>query len=295
VTIPRLRRAFRVLSVRAVRLLLVGLLRPAAALGSSMQQHAARRARRLPAGIWRDDSTVTVRRGRCRYRLDIRDNVQRAFYFTGWYERRYVTALVSALRKDDVFVDVGAHVGIHTLAVAVRLSELEGGCVLAFEPASDTCLALQNNVCMNKLNSYVQVVPLALGAQAEKLALRNDPLRFDAADAAVRSFYGPGTDGEEVSVVKFDDWADQSGIERIDIVKIDVEGAELAVLRGMQKSIARFHPRLIGVEIRDYLLQQANFSEQELRMWLETAGYRQMETGDLEGNYLFARDGDPSN
>jgi FkbM family methyltransferase len=270
------------------RHLIAGVLRVGGAAGSTMQSHSARRARRLPRFFWASDPIVEARRRGYRYRLDLRDNVQRAFFFTGWYERRYNQALTAAMRKGDVAVDVGAHVGLLSIEFAKRLRELGAGQVFAFEPASDTVKALEWNVEANHLDN-VEVVQLALGSGTGNVALHSDPQRFDPADVAIRSIYGPGGADETVELSTFDAWAERSSLERLDIVKIDVEGGEMDVLRGMSKSIERFAPRLIGIEIRDYLLRQAGVSEVELRDWLDSAGYREVRCGDLEGNFIFAR------
>ena len=253
-----------------------------------MAPHAARRARRLPKFLWQTDPIVETRRGPHRYRLDLRDNVQRAFFFSGWYERRYVCALVGRLRPEDVVVDVGAHIGIHTLACAARLRDLGGGQVIAFEPASDTANLLRWNVVHSGLQN-VRIEQVALGSGSGQAQLRSDPTAFDPADMSVRSFYGPGSNVESVAVTSFDSWAEADGLSRMDAVKVDVEGGELAVLEGMRRSIDRLSPRLIGVEIRDYLLKRAGVSESALRAWLRAASYEPVDAGDLEGNFLFVR------
>jgi FkbM family methyltransferase len=270
----------------ALRLILSWVLRLTAETSDDMQSHAARRARRLPKAVWATDPVVQAQRHGNRYTLDLRDNVQRAFYFTGWYEKRYTRTLIRALRAGDVFLDVGAHVGTISLPVARHLTAIGGGRVIAVEPATDTAKALQGNVDLSGVHN-IDVVQVALGARPGSAALHSDPVRFDAADVAVRSFYGPGGSDQQVDVITFDSWAEASNLKRLDVIKIDVEGAELAVLEGMAESIRRHRPRLIGVEIRDYLLRQAEVSEQALREWLDRAGYRPVEAGNLEGNFLF--------
>jgi FkbM family methyltransferase len=248
---------------------------------------AAAITRLLPRFVWEIDPIVQAKRQGVLFTLDLRDNVQRTFYFTGWYERRYIEYLIQALRRGDVFVDVGAHVGIHSICVsrAMQAQDLNGH-VFAFEPASDVCRALREAVRMNELHN-IRVLPTALGAKTEHMDLRSDPERFHEADASVRSAFSHGEVVERVPVVSFDDWSASEDIACVDIIKIDVEGYELEILHGMEETLLECRPRIVGVEIRDYILERSGVSRDEVVHFLDQVGYRRVETEDLEGNFIF--------
>ena len=213
--------------------------------------------------------------------------MQRALYFTGWYERRYIRKLLARIRSGDICADIGAHIGVHSVALAKHLESLGGdGEVLAFEPAHDTAQRLRDTVRRNGLGN-IRVVEYGLADWMGHGKLRGDCLRFNAADVGVRSLFGPDSTGQEVAVTTFDSWARAECISRLDIVKIDVEGAEFAVLSGMEESIKKFRPRVIGVEIRGYLLAQAGVSESDLRERLHNLGYVAATSKGLDGNVLF--------
>lgn len=228
---------------------------------------------------------IGTRRG-VRFRLDLRDNVQRTLYFTGWYERRYVALLLANARRGDTFIDVGAHIGVHTLLMARRLMELGGGRVVAFEAAPDTAAVLMQVAQANGLDNVI-VVPLGLGEHDETIELHSDPKGFDEADAAVRSRVGPGPVVASGEVTSFDKWRGQNRIEHVDLVKVDVEGDELAVLRGMRQTLREDRPRLVGAEIRGYILDRVNETSDEVLAELAASGYEREPTLDLEGNFLF--------
>lgn len=76
----------------------------------------------------------------------------------------------------------------------------------------------------------------------------------------------------------------------LNVVKIDTEGAEYTVLKGILAAIQKLQPRLIGIEIRGYLLQEAGVDENQLRELIHHAGYHLSEAGNLDGNFLFARE-----
>ena len=86
---------------------------------------------------------------------------------------------------------------------------------------------------------------MALGERRELAALRADR-RYDEADAGVRSLYGDGDVVQEVPVVRLDEWA--RGLERLDVVKLDIEGAEIAALCGGTRTFKRLQPRVVIVE-----------------------------------------------
>lgn len=243
----------------------------------------------MSPSFWNVPTLVSARRLGVRFELDLRDNVQRTLYFTGSYERPYVRLLREALRPGDVFVDIGAHIGIHTFSMARQLSRFRAGTVIAFEPAADLVSRLQETIRVNRIDN-VDVVALSLGSSEGKRDLRADPERFDLADAAVRSFYGPGPIYATVASQTFDAWMSTSSVPRIDVVKIDVEGAELEVLTGMREALDRHRPRIVGIEIRPYLLKQAGVQPGAIEAFLGSFGYTPVATKDLEGNFVFSRE-----
>jgi FkbM family methyltransferase len=253
-------------------------------LGDKCAAAARYRVLRLPEWLWRD--RVEVTRLGLRLRLDLRDNVQRELYFTGWYERAYLLWLKRQLREGDTYVDIGAHIGIHALVMAKRLRELGGGSVIAFEPAPDTAEVLRAGARRNGL-SNVTVVDIALDDQEGHAVLRSGARDFHQADAAVRSLHGSGAPIHQVRTAAFDAWAQRSGIlGKMDVVKIDVEGSELSVLRGMANSIRRYRPRMIGLEIHD-LLAQAQVAESDITQFLQSHGYDYINVGDIGGKLIF--------
>jgi FkbM family methyltransferase len=226
---------------------------------------------RLPEGWWTSAPRVRVRRLGLDLELDLRDNLQRTLYFTGTYEPELLRFLRAELRRGDLFADVGAHVGVHSLSAAARLRELGGGTVIAFEPAADSAAALRSAAAANRLR--VTVVELALGAAPGRAGLFADP-RYDLADAGVRSLHGSGTLVQSVPVVAFDDWAGQAGLDRLDLVKLDVEGGELEALRGMRGSLRRWRPRTLVVEAKEPVMARAGVAGGDLRRLLRDCGYR---------------------
>jgi FkbM family methyltransferase len=222
-------------------------------------------------------AAVAVRRQGLRWQLDLRDNLQAVLYYAGRYEPAVRRFLVSELRSGDVVLDVGANIGVHALTAAKRLKELGGGRVIAFEPAADSVAKLGAGAARNDVP--VEVVPTALGERRELATLRADS-RYDEADAGVRSLYGDGEVVQEVSVVRLDDWAREHGLDRLDVVKLDIEGSEIAALTGATRTLKRLQPRAVLVE------DKRSDSSARLHAVLDECGYRP--TGEvLDRNAVF--------
>ena len=211
-----------------------------------------------------------ARRRGLRLDLDLRDNLQRTLYFTGTYEPGLLALIEAELRPGDVMVDVGAHVGVHALTAARRLRDLGGGRVIAFEPTEDSSAAVRAAAGRNDLP--VDVVRAALGDAEGTIELRGDP-RYGTFDAGVRSQFGDGEVIATAPLLTFDGWAAGAGLDRLDVVKIDIEGAEILALRGMRETLRRLRPRVLAIEVKDVVMARGPGDEAALHALLADCGY----------------------
>jgi FkbM family methyltransferase len=229
---------------------------------------------------------VEVTRHGVRFILNLDDNAQRVMYFTGWYEKQFAEWLFSELRRDDVYLDIGAHVGMHALTAARRLSDLGGGKVIAIEATEDSAENIRRTAKANGL-SNVEVVQVGLGDHEGVLKLYADE-RYPPNDAGVRSKFNTGDLVCEVRLVRLDDIADSIGLTRADIVKLDIEGGEAAALEGMLGALRRLKPRFVTLEVEERRLRQAKTSEADIASLLSSAGYEPTGTIHLT-NVLYKR------
>jgi len=134
-------------------------------------------------------------------------------------------------------IDIGANKGVYCywLSKAVGAS----GRVIAFEPQPELGKHLASVVESFAL-SNVELIPHALSAQA------GDALLYRrAAGAGDASFEAmPGVEGVKVRCTTLDDYAETSGLDDVAFIKCDVEGHELAVMRGAERSLKRWSPLL---------------------------------------------------
>jgi FkbM family methyltransferase len=224
----------------------------------------------VPEAWWQTAPRITARRLGLTLHLDLRDNLQRTLYFTGTFEPGLLALLEDELRAGDVVVDVGAHVGVHALTAARRLRALGGGRVIAFEPTPDSTAAVRAAAARNGL--AVELVPAALGAAEGEVELRGDP-RYPSHDAGVRSQFGEGDVVARAPVLTFDGWARETGLDCLDVVKVDIEGAEILALRGMRESLTRYRPRLLAIEVKDVVMARGPGDEAALHALLDACGY----------------------
>ncbi len=172
-------------------------------------------------------------------------------------DRGEVKLLKMLLRPDDIVIDVGANIGVFSLIMARRLPS---GTVHAFEPSSYHVEKLKSNLSLNPFRN-VQTHALALSDRQHASRLNFPPLLLDGflnntGMASQFQFEHSSSKSEEIECVRLDDYAVSRGIVCFDLMKIDVEGAEMDVLLGAVESIQRNRPRVV-MEINLNHLQYA--------------------------------------
>jgi FkbM family methyltransferase len=198
--------------------------------------------------------------GGMRLRLDLRESLQRDFLF-GLYDRFELELLRRRLRDGGDFVDVGAHVGMYTVAAALAAGE--GGRVLAFEPNPAARAQLEANLALNGCDDVI-VSPAAVGDSLGETLL-HVPATPDPSFSSLEP--GRFEEGDPVTVetTTLDRAVAERGL-RPAFVKVDVEGGELAVVAGMERTLAGARPTL--------LVEVGEASGAELEGRLAPLGYR---------------------
>jgi FkbM family methyltransferase len=178
-------------------------------------------------------------------------------YALGTSEQVLQQALVELLGPGDVFYDVGANVGFFTL-LAARLVGPRGA-VLAFEPDPRNAEVLRSNVARNDLEN-VEVFEQAVADSAGRRTLV-----LAESTASHLADGGPEDETTVVDVVTLDDLEGAPGHRPPSAIKLDVEGAEVAALRGAARLIARHRPTIIC---------ELHGTERDVRRFFAAAGYR---------------------
>ena len=218
------------------------------------------------------ERVVTVPDGGFSMQVDLAQFDHRAHFRTPHVERRVVELLSTAVRPGDRAVDIGAFCGYYTLLMARRVGPT--GRVVAFEPLPEHADRVDRNVALNDLDNVV----------VERLAVADasGTRRFRAAGPS-SSLMATADDALEVEAVTIDDYVAGGRLDRVDVVKIDVEGAEPEALAGMRATLLRDGP-LVVVEVND------DGDRSRVEAFLASVGYECELLGrEIHGAHLAAR------
>jgi FkbM family methyltransferase len=200
---------------------------------------------------------------------DLDDWIPWNVYLHGRYlvESRYEAYMLAQVHRGAVVFDIGANIGYYT----VQFGRLAGaaGRVYAFEPLSYQYRLLLRNLSLNGLQHVVaskSIVSAAPGRGRIYAASRDNSGRSSLAIETA--------DYEDVETITIDMYCAQHGIDRIDIVKIDVEGHELRVLEGMAGKLSARQVGQLFVEVNAATLAHGAATPAQLFELLDTFGYR---------------------
>ena len=206
-------------------------------------------------------STEIVRNG-LRWRVDLREGIDLAIYL-GMFETDSVSVIRRLLNPGSVALDIGANIGAHTLPMATSVGP--HGKVYAFEPTEFAFRKLQMNIELNAdLEGCIVLEQMMLGDSTTSLPdqiYSSWPLTHGS-DAHER--HGGRlmrTTGAQTSSV--DEYVRQAGIQRLDLIKIDVDGYECAVLRGARSTLTNLRPPIV-MEFAPYVLDEVGASVEGL-------------------------------
>jgi len=200
----------------------------------------------------------------------------------GQWEPEIWGAISSGLSQGAVFFDVGAHIGYDTLKASILVGDT--GRVVAFEPNPHTLLQLKSNIEASAAQNVI-VEPIACTDTDTTLTLFDSTLGGNSGSSSLsRENAGRITRSYAVRGRPIDSVVTELGLQRLDVMKADVEGAELAVLRGATHTLERFHPKLI-LEVVQRQLANMGTSVDELEAFVRSLGYhnsRQIDRNNRE-------------
>ncbi|TMQ53691.1 MAG: FkbM family methyltransferase [Candidatus Eisenbacteria bacterium] len=212
---------------------------------------------------------LTAECGGLRFDLDLRDDVQRGIYF-GCYEPRDLSLVSSLVVDGGTCVDVGANVGFYTLHLAKRVGPR--GRVFAVEPDPRNASRLRRNLVLNRFDGFVQVAEAAISDKDGRAALhRSDETHSGWGSLAA---HAGETSTVEVPTFALDSFLDARGIDRVDLLKADVEGSEIELLRGAERSLRQGRFRYLFIEFNGVRLAERGLGLEDFMAPLEKAGYR---------------------
>jgi FkbM family methyltransferase len=202
--------------------------------------------------------------------LDLQDPEQLKVYFYGHYHERYEADLVARLlENEDVFWDIGANVGYFTLVAAAALANC--GQIIAFEPGKNAYARLTENISLNPYGN-IQAYQVAVSDREGEAVLH---VSGDIADSSASLFQTGQTQAahEVCRTAALDQFLLAEGVRPPTLIKLDAEGAELAVLQGAQGLISQSPPMFL-MEMEEKNLLAAGASKGAIQQFLGGCGYR---------------------
>lgn len=186
-------------------------------------------------------------------------------------ERREVRFLRDQVQPGMVVFDVGANLGFYTLLLADRVGPQ--GRVHAFEPDPLSCDLLRRraNIRVN-IRANIEIAQTAVGDREGTITLYTN--RSNRADNRVHPSLGAETaEAMDVPLTTLDAYCAARGIERIDAVKMDIQGAEVSALVGFRKTLTNLKPRWMLIEFSPMHLRGAGSSPEAFWTILGELGY----------------------
>jgi FkbM family methyltransferase len=214
-------------------------------------------------------------------KLNLQDWIPQDIFIMGEFEPATSTVAKQLLRNGDMVVDVGANIGYFSLLFS-RCVGTEGR-VYSFEPVPKLASALLKNANLNQFEQ-ITLSNLALSDHDGHACFYVGP-EDNSGLSSLRQPRG-SSDTLDVKLERFDQIFNLD--QDIALVKIDVEGAELAVLRGMNDYLRNKHPYIL-IEVTQRFLKEMDDSEQSLLEYMHSLGYSCYVIGDTQIELLHSR------
>ncbi len=232
------------------------------------------------------------------FELDMSEYIQKRIFLHQYYESNCVRAARTFMRPGGVMVDVGANIGQYSLLAARLVGN--GGKVIALEPDPAVRKHLERHVRMNGFGEIIEVLPLAAGDCDEERWFypAKDQRNSGTGSLAPRKILANGEHGNKrgdafkVRTVRLDSLLDQRGVSFVDFIKIDVEGFEGEVLRGLRTFLHSRSVRVVMVEMWPQRYRRDGSTFEQIMTFMRKFGYQAFAPDMLGRLRPFERIGD---
>ncbi|MBS1720219.1 MAG: FkbM family methyltransferase [Armatimonadetes bacterium] len=192
---------------------------------------------------------------------DLSEHLAFQLYLRGEFQPVVMDAIVNSIQPGDTVLDIGAHFGYVSLRMAQRAASVH-----SFEPGKRQFGVLSRNIELNRLEDKVSINFVALLDRIGQVGLvSDDPGNLGHSYVSL----GEG----DVPATTLDHYTESKGIEKADVVKIDVEGAELMVLQGGASFFEKHPPRAFIYECNPKHCTAFGTTEEEVHAWFTRRGY----------------------
>lgn len=207
--------------------------------------------------------------------LRLSEHMERRIFWMGYYSQDVISLLDRLLTANMVVIDVGANIGEISLVAAKRVGS--AGRVIAFEPMDEVADELQSSITRNGMDN-IHLVRLGLSDQdREDVPIYRSCGQGESDDEhrGLGSLYGGVIElvpSQFITLTTLDSYLARCPLERVDIIKVDIEGAELPCLRGAEQTLRTYRPHLI-IEVQTSSSAAAGYAPSDILGFLSGLGY----------------------
>jgi len=224
--------------------------------------------------FYKEDDCRIVNRNAIKLKLRLNDLVD---WYSFWgFRDEGIEFLLSKIKKGDYIIDIGTNKGIVALKMLKETGS--GGFVLGFEPNRLTYDRCVENIELNRLEN-IEILNNGLGDKQEVLFI-DEPYKNNSGG----NFLTSSRNGNAVQVLTLDNVVKEKSITNIDLIKIDVEGFELNVLKGAEQTIKKHKP-LLFIELINSNLIRNQTSASEVVAFIDSLGYQIINV--LDGSVIY--------
>lgn len=225
--------------------------------------------------FYQNDTFRIVNRNGINYQLDLSDWVEWNLYFKNNLNPE--EKLFELVKDGMTVIDIGANIGELTLNFAKRVGA--NGKIFSFEPSPINFQKCERNISLNEnLKNNITLFNLALGEKEGTAYLQTR----DEHNLGMNAI---GEIGVEVQMKTLDTVVLENKIQKCGLIKMDVEGFELKVLKGAAKTISDFKP-ILFMEMNNELLLRQGDSVSDLLYWLKQHQYKVVDPVLNESEFL---------
>jgi len=160
---------------------------------------------------------------------------------TGTYEDEVGKLIKISLKDGDNALDIGGNIGLQSLRMAASVGQ--NGKVYAFEPLQHIQEKFKTNVALNKANN-IKLFEIALSDQEDEIVYELDRNTWNQGTFSLKN-KSTGTDTQKITIKIADNLPEIRQLNSLALIKIDVEGYEYNVLRGLKETLQKHRPRII--------------------------------------------------
>ncbi len=239
--------------------------------------------RKIPGAIWllepirrryvnAGEKTICDFDGDLMLSLRLHEHMESQIFWYGCYSRDVLITLQKFLKPGMTTIDAGSNIGEISVFLAKHVGPT--GKFWAFEPMPGLADRIRQHKSLNDL-VQLEVCNAGLGHETSELSIYSSANYHGEFNSGMATLF-PSVERNirigSAPIVRLDDFIQEQAIQRVDLMKIDIEGAELSMLRGAEETLRRSRPVII-LEINEETSESAGYSGADLLRYLASFGY----------------------